>query len=68
MKFRTENFLRQFESLAKDNGAKIVPSDWSKVTSKAKNGIETHAYKNVKTGEIVEYKTKEVVTTSKWMI
>ena len=40
-------------------------SDWAKITSKAKNGIETHAYKNVKTGEIVEYKTKAVVTTSK---
>lgn len=33
------------------------PSDWSKITSTTGQGIETHAYRNVATGEVVELKS-----------
>jgi hypothetical protein len=57
----TDKALREAGRLSETYGGK--PGDWSKVTSghyKAADGtkVETHAYQNTKTGEVVEMKDK----------
>ncbi|MCP4404629.1 MAG: RHS repeat-associated core domain-containing protein [bacterium] len=57
----TNNNLRAAQRLAEEYGGN--PGDWAKVRSSNKAHVtgynqETHAYQNMKTGEIVEMKTK----------
>jgi hypothetical protein len=57
----TDDTLRNANQLARTYGGS--PSDWAKMRSSsytAPDGqiFETHWYKNVVTGEVVEYKTK----------
>jgi RHS repeat-associated protein len=59
----TKTALRDADRLAAQYGGQ--PGDWQKVASENYNpggakggGFETHAYQNVKTGQVVEMKTK----------
>ena len=59
----TGTVLRDADRLAAQYGGK--PVDWQKVASENYNpggakggGFETHAYQNVKTGQVVEMKSK----------
>ena len=60
----TKTVLRDAPRLAAEHGG--APGDWAKITSShytpsgstgAQTGFETHAYQNLKTGQIVEMKT-----------
>ena len=47
--------LRDVERLVSQYGGKA--SDWAKVTSTAPGHLQTHAYRNVVTGEVIEFKS-----------
>jgi RHS repeat-associated protein len=47
--------LRDAGRLASEYGGN--PSDWAKVTSTAKDHMQTHAYRNLETGQTVEFKS-----------
>jgi hypothetical protein len=48
--------LRDAQRLASQYGGKA--EDWAKISSTAPGRLQTHAYKNVVTGQIVEFKSK----------
>jgi hypothetical protein len=47
--------LRDVGRLVSEYGGK--PGDWAKITSTAEEHLQTHAYRNVVTGEVVELKS-----------
>ncbi len=60
---RTNKALFEADRLAAEYGGEAA--DWSKITSHSfeaadKSVIQTHAYKNISTGEVLELKSKLV--------
>jgi hypothetical protein len=47
--------IRDIDRLISGYGG--MPADWTKVTSTAEGHLQTHAYRNVVTGEVVELKS-----------